>query len=70
MDPAALRMVRIRNGHEFVLLTRSGRQLVPVREAPDGFLERLQELPGFDNGALVSALARPRAVEHVCWRAP
>jgi hypothetical protein len=64
-----LRTVRIRDGADFVLRSRDGRCVVPVWRAPDGFLERLQELPGFDNGALVSALARPRDVEHVCWRA-
>jgi hypothetical protein len=68
VDRVGLRMVRIRNGREFVLQTLGGRRLVPLSEAPPGFLEELQELPGFDNGALVSALARPRDAEHVCWR--
>jgi hypothetical protein len=61
-------MVRIRHGHEFVIQTGTDCSVVPLREAPPGFLEELQELPGFDNGALISALARPRGVERVCWR--
>jgi hypothetical protein len=43
--------------------------VVPLEAAPEGFIERLQSLDGFDNMALVSALARPRDAEFICWRA-
>jgi hypothetical protein len=65
-----LRSIRLRDGSDFVLKSRGGRCVVPLRLAPDGFLEQLQALPGFDNGALVSALARPVQAEFLCWRRP
>jgi hypothetical protein len=44
---------------------------VPLQKAPDGLIDRLQALDGFDNSALVAGLAHPRAeAEFICWRAP
>ncbi len=53
-----------------MLQARDGRCVVPLRAAPDGFIERLQGLPGFDNGALVSGLGWMAEADFVCWRAP
>ena len=68
-----LRMVRLRGGPapDFVLQARSGREIVSLQQAPEGFLDRLQGLDGFDNGALVAGLSRPGAeADFICWRAP
>jgi hypothetical protein len=67
---ADLRAVRIRGDGDFVLWSQKSRCVVPVKLAPSGFLEQLQSLPGFDSGALVSALAGIGEAEYVCWRAP
>ena len=67
-----LSSVRLRGGRsaDFVLQSSDGRSVVPLTLAPDGFIERLQELEGFDNGALIAGLARPGAeAEFICWRA-
>jgi hypothetical protein len=69
---ASVRSVRLRSGHkpDFVLQGPGGRSVVPLQLAPEGFIERLQQLDGFDNGALVAGLARPgRKAEFICWRA-
>ena len=66
-----LRTVRLRSGDQpdFVLQARGERAEVPLRLAPDGFLERLQQLEGFDNSVMVAGLARPGVeAEFVCWR--
>ncbi len=65
--------MRLRSGHtpDFVLQGKDGRAEVSLHLAPDGFLERLQELDGFDNGVMVAGLARPGIkAEFLCWRAP
>jgi len=67
-----LRSVRLRSGlqADFVLQSKGGRRVVPLPYAPEGFIERLQKLDGFDNGALVAGLARPGVeAEFICWRA-
>jgi hypothetical protein len=66
---AELRAVRVRGDGDFVLWSRERRCVVPVKLAPGGFLEQLQALPGFDNEALVRALAGRGEAEYVCWRA-
>ena len=33
-----------------------------------GLLARLQQLPGFDNGAVIRAMGSTDAAEFVCWR--
>ena len=66
-----LRTVRLRSGDQpdFILQGREERAEVPLRLAPDGFLERLQQLEGFDNSVMVAGLARPGVeAEFVCWR--
>jgi hypothetical protein len=68
-----LRSVRLRRGRQadFVLQTHEGPSIVPLRQAPEGFIERIQALEGFDNAALVAGLARPVGeAEFICWRAP
>jgi hypothetical protein len=66
-----LRSVRLRGGRqaEFVLQASKGSSVVPIDSAPEGFIERLQALEGFNNMALLSALSRPRDAEFICWRA-
>jgi len=67
-----LSSVRLRSGSQadFVLQSKDGRRVVPLPVAPEGFIERLQKLEGFDNAALVAGLARPGVeAEFICWRA-
>lgn len=42
---------------------------LPLGRTPLGFVQRLQSLPGFDNAALIEALAVRRDAEVVCWSA-
>jgi hypothetical protein len=68
---SGLRAVRLRlraGVPEFVLQGHDGPTVVPLPEAPEGFYEELQELPGFDTETLLDALARLRPAEFVCWR--
>jgi hypothetical protein len=68
-----LRRVQLRGGRKprLILQAKDTRCTVPVREAPDDLIVRLQGLDGFDNSALVAGLAHPRAeAEFICWRAP
>ena len=54
-----------------MLQAKHERCVIPLREAPDDLIDRLQDLDGFDNSALVAGLAHPRAeAEFICWRAP
>ena len=69
----SLRRVQLRGGRKarFVLQAKNTRCEVLLREAPDDLIERLQDLDGFDNSALVAGLVHPRAeAEFICWRAP
>lgn len=40
---------------------------VPSEQAPDGFLERLQQLPGFDNEAVIQAMGSVTDARFRCW---
>lgn len=42
--------------------------VVPANLAPDGFLERLQQLPGFDSAAVIEAMQSIEENVFVCWR--
>ena len=67
-----LRRVQLRGGRKarFVLQAKDARCVIPLWEAPDDLIDRLQSLDGFDNSALVAGLAHPRAeAEFICWRA-
>jgi hypothetical protein len=54
----------------FVLTGRDGSGCVIPHSAPEGpaLIERLQELPGFDNEALVRAMSSTEDKKFVCWR--
>ena len=54
----------------FVLVDRSGAGcVVPQELAQEGFLQRLQEHPGFDNEALVEAMGETGRMDRLLWRA-
>lgn len=40
---------------------------VPSEQAPDGFLERLQSLAGFDNEAVIRAMTSTSDATFHCW---
>ena len=42
--------------------------VVPQALAPEGFVERLQELPGFDDEQLIASMTSTSEAEFVCWR--
>jgi len=54
----------------FVLAGQEGRGCVVPQSAPEGgrLLERLQRLPGFDNEAVIRAMASVEDARFVCWR--
>ena len=76
VDWAELRAVRVRSsagdpppsGVEFVFHGAGTICAVPLDLAPEGLIERLQALPGFDNARLVEALSTVGAADFVCWR--
>ena len=41
--------------------------VVPSGLMPDGLLERLQELPGFDNEAVIASMASVSEAVFPCW---
>ena len=41
--------------------------VVPQGAMPDQLLERLQQLPGFDNAALIQAMSSTDNAEFICW---
>ncbi len=41
---------------------------VPSEQAPPGFLERLQQLPGFDDDAVIAAMCSAEDALFPCWR--
>ena len=53
----------------FVLRGPAGECELPLPLAPATLIDRLQQLPGFDNAALIGALASPREGEARCWTA-
>jgi hypothetical protein len=67
-----LRRVQLRGGRRarFLLQAKDARCTIPLREAPDDLIGRLQALDGFDNSALIAGLAHPRGeAEYICWSA-
>lgn len=40
---------------------------VPSEQAPDGFLDRLQQLPGFDNETVAQAMGSATDARFRCW---
>lgn len=56
----------------FVLSGADGRKLsVPSSaEGFDALLERLQELPGFDNGKFIEAMSCAADATFPCWKKP
>jgi hypothetical protein len=42
--------------------------VVPSEAAPEGLLERLQQLPGFDSGKVIEAMGSVEEAVFVCWR--
>jgi hypothetical protein len=76
VDWLDLRAVRIRRTPgargpqdvEFVFHGAGSVCAVPLRLAPEELIERLQQLPGFDNLSLIEALSTPGAADFVCWR--
>lgn len=53
----------------FVLAGSKGSCVIPQEaEGSQDLLKRLQELPGFDNGAFISAMASTDKARFVCWR--
>lgn len=54
----------------YVLVGRGGAGcVIPQGLAPDGFVERLLTLPGFDSGQLIESMGSVVQAEFVCWRA-
>jgi hypothetical protein len=55
----------------WVLIGRAGRCVVPQEaEGTQALLARLQELPGFDSGAVVEAMGSAENKTFVCWKKP
>jgi hypothetical protein len=52
----------------FVLEAGDHGCVVPQGSAPDGFLPRLQALPGFDNEKLIEAMSTAEEAEFACWQ--
>lgn len=44
--------------------------VIPSEAAPDGFLERIQALPGFDNAAVITAMTSTDDAVFRCWTRP
>lgn len=43
---------------------------VPSEQAPEGLLDRLQQLPGFDDSAVIEAMGSTGDARFTCWRRP
>lgn len=43
--------------------------VVPSEQVPQGMTERLQELPGFDNGEVIRAMSSTTDARFLCWDA-
>lgn len=52
----------------FVLDGAGGKSVVIAQEEQTGLLERLQELPGFDNDAFIQATMSTSNGEFLCWK--
>jgi len=55
----------------FVLVTKGGRRQMIPHNTPmsDELLSKLQQLPGFDNGSFIEAMAATEPAEFVVWNA-
>ena len=51
-----------------VLMGGGGSCTIPQDSMPEGLLDRLQALPGFDNEALIQAMGSTENQSFVCWR--
>lgn len=56
-------------GVSFELRDATGALSVPRPEATQDFIDRLQELPGFDTEVLIEAIGSTAVAEFVCWPA-
>jgi hypothetical protein len=57
----------------FLLIACNGERGCTVPQSCDGskqLLERLQQLPDFDNDAVIKAMSSTSNVEFVCWKRP
>jgi hypothetical protein len=54
-------------GVRFELRSGAATLSIPRPEATQGFIDRLQELPGFDTEALIEAIGSTAEAEFVCW---
>jgi hypothetical protein len=57
----------------FLLSASGGESGCAVPQSADGtreLLERLQQLPGFDNGAVIKAMGSTSVARFVCWKRP
>jgi hypothetical protein len=56
----------------FMLAGQNGTGCIVPQGAPEStqLLERLQRLPGFDNGALIRAMSSTEDATFRCWRRP
>ena len=54
----------------FVLVTKGGRRQMIPHNTPmsDELLSKLQQLPGFDNGVFIEAMAATEPAEYVVWK--
>ena len=55
----------------FLLVASDGKSGCAVPQSSDGcdrLLERLQQLPGFDNEALIKAMGSSSNAKFVCWK--
>lgn len=56
-------------GVRFELSDATTTLCIPRPEATQDFIDRLQELPGFDTEALIEAIGSSLDAEFVCWQA-
>jgi hypothetical protein len=57
----------------FMLIAADGKSGCAVPQSADGtnqLLERLQQLPGFDNEAVIRAMGSTSNARFVCWKRP
>ena len=57
----------------FMLITADGKSGCAVPQSADGtnaLLDRLQQLPGFDNEAVIRAMGSTSNAKFVCWTRP
>ena len=54
----------------FVLAAGETGCVIPQSHADEGFVARLQRLPGFSNEKMVEAMGSTSDAEFICWRSP